>query len=117
MKHDDIVYRLKTFQSREKNVYLTHGLTASFLAGINQRILEKHGQCAKCAVRKVLAEMSAVPAHPLLCLEAMLQLCRDDPLQFANWQDENLICRINMRTYFSSLTAEQMVVETQEGVV
>lgn len=117
MRHDDIVGRMKVYQSAEKNPQLLEELTKSFLAGINPRILENNRLCAECAVRKVLKAMFAVPAHPLLCLEAMLQICRDDQFKFVLWQDTDLICRINMDHYFSRMTLEDMVVETQEGVV
>lgn len=116
MRQDRIVEDLKTYQHC-KNPHLLKGLTEGFVTGINPRILKNHGRCAECAVRKVLAAMFALPARPLLCLEAMVQLCRDDPFEFNEWQDEDIICRINMRHYFTSFTAEQMVVETQEGVV
>ena len=117
MQRNKIVSQLKAYQNSEKNPHLLDELTESFLAGINPRILENNRLCAECAVRKVLKAMFAVPLHPLLCLEAMLQFCRDDTLDFAVWQDTDLISRINTNFYFSQMMPEDMIVETQEGVV
>lgn len=117
MRHDDIVSQLKAYQNAEKNSQRLEDLTKSFLAGINPRILENNRLSAECAVWKVLRAMFVIPLHPLLCLEAMLQLCRDDSFEFAVWQDTDLLCRINTGFYFSPMKPEDMVVETQEGVV
>ena len=117
MRREDIISKLKEYQKAEKNPQLLEELTKSFLAGIHPRILENNRLCAKCAVHRVLREMFAIPVHPLLCLEAMLQLCRDDQFAFVVWQDTDLLCRINRDFYFSPMTPEDMIVETQEGVV
>ncbi|OGZ07334.1 MAG: hypothetical protein A3C93_00815 [Candidatus Lloydbacteria bacterium RIFCSPHIGHO2_02_FULL_54_17] len=117
MQRDIIILELKVYQNSEKKPAMRNRLEHAFLRGANSRVLEKHGRCAECAVRKVLATMFAIPAHPILCLDAMLQLCRDDPFEFTDWQDSDLISRINMGTYFSSATPKDIYVETQDGVV
>ncbi|MDO8521104.1 MAG: hypothetical protein Q7S52_03235 [bacterium] len=117
MRREGIISRLKTYQHTKKNPHLLQGLTECFLADINARITERHGKCAECAVRKVLEKMHADTLYPALCLDAMLELCRDDSKEFFEWQDADLISRINMDCYFSSMTLRDVTVETQEGVV
>src|SRR3989338_2781638 len=118
MKRNEIILRLKVFQNSEKdNPYLLRGIVANFLDNINTRVYWRHGESAKCAVRKVLEKMHAETLYQALCLDAVLHLCRDDVFRFTEWQDADLVRRINTDTYFSSLRPEQWVGETQEGVV
>ena len=117
MRREDIISRLKEYQAAEKSSGVLEELSRVFLAGIHPRIREKHGHCAECAVRKVLEAMFAIPLHPLLCVDAMTQLCRDDVWEFTEYRDEDLVCSINMRYYFTPLTLDRLYVETQDGVV
>lgn len=117
MQRDIIILELKVYQNSEKKPAMRSRLEHAFLRGVNPRVLERHGRCARCAVTSVLQAMHKTPAYPLLCLDAMLQLCRDDPAEFTEWQDSDLISRINMGTYFSSATPKDLYVETQDGVV
>ena len=122
MQHDTIISYLKMYQSSKKKPltkkpWTQDGVRNVFLHGINRRVLRRHGEMARCALCKVLEAMFVVPLHPLLCLDAMLQLCRDDASLFTELEDAKLIRHINTNVYFSGLTCEEMSVETQEGVV
>lgn len=117
MCRDDIIRQLKEYQKAEKDPKRLEELAKIFLSGINPRILEHNRLCAECAVYRVLREMFATPVRPLLCLEAMLQLCRDDPFEFAVWKDTDLLCSITREFYFSPMKSEDMVPDTQVGVV
>ena len=117
MKCEEIVSKLRAYQGSEKDTVKLKELTREFLSGINLRILFCHGDLARYAVRKVLAKLFATPAYPLLCLNAMLQLCRDNSLQFFEIEDAELVQRINTDTYFCPFSLDRLYVETQDGVV
>lgn len=117
MKQDVIEQKLKAYQVAENDPRILHNLTREFLSAINPRILAKQGILAKYALWKVLEDLFAIPTHPILSLRAMSQLCRDNPLDFHEVEDDALVQSINCETYFSALSLDRFYVETQDGVV
>ena len=117
MEREQIILRLKEYQRSENIPSRPQTLGSIFEHGVNSRIKSRHGESAKRAVREALRAMLADPFKSIPCLQAMLQLCRDDECEFASHVDEDLIRRINTDTYFTLLTLEQIFLETQDGVV
>ena len=117
MKQSVIEKKLKAYQTAENDLNKLQGLTRGFLSAINPRIRKKHGILAEHALRKALEDMFAVPTHPILSLKAISQLCRDNPLDFHEVEDDTLVQSINFNTYFSALSLDRLYVETQDGVV
>lgn len=117
MKQDAIVEKLKEFQFSEEDQRKAQELTRIFLSAINSRITEKHGVFAEYALRRVLEEMHAPSTQSILCLKAVLQLCRDDSSLYTCADDAELVSRIRSREYFRTLSLDDIYVETQDGVV
>lgn len=117
MKQAVVEEKLKAYQAAEDDPRKLQDLTRQFLSAINPRIQSKHGILAKHALRKVLEDTFAASTHPILALKAMSQLCRDNPLDFHEAEDDTLVQSINFETYFSVLSLDRLDVETQKGVV
>ena len=117
MKHTVIAVQLDCYRHARGNPHHLQRVTQLFLSSINPRLLRTHGTRAREAVCTVLKEVRVNPASASRALQALLQLCRDDPLEFSDMHDERLIESIAWEAYFSPLSLARLFVETQDGVV